>query len=298
MLIGRTHGVHAEPVTLGLKFLIFYHEMCRNRVRLEQALAEIAVGKISGAVGTYAHTGPDLEARVCQKLGIKPAPVANQVIQRDRHAALVSSIAICGASIEKIATEVRHLQRTEVRELEEPFSKGQKGSSAMPHKRNPVKCEQLCGLARLLRGHVVAAIENIALWHERDISHSSAERVILPDATTLLHYMLRLSRKVVEGLHIYPGNMRRNLERTRGLIFSQRVLLTLVDSGMSREEAYDVVQSAAMRTWENEVTTFRQNLLADERFARAMSPEGLDEVMNYRVFLQYIDGIYERALRD
>ncbi len=298
VMIGRTHGIHAEPVTLGLKFLVYHHELLRNRRRLEDAIRDVAVGKISGAVGTFAHTGPEFEKRVCGKLGLDYAAVSTQVLQRDRHAAFVAAMAICGGTIEKIATEIRHLQRTEVRELEEPFAKGQKGSSAMPHKRNPVKCEQLCGLARLLRGYMVPAAENIALWHERDISHSSAERVILPDATTLLHYMLRQLDRIIRGLHIYPDAMRRNLERTRGLIFSQRVMLALVDRGMTREDAYDVVQKAAMRTWDNEVTSLRQNLLADERFTAAMSAEDLDQVMNLGSFLRYLNAIYDRALRE
>ncbi|MCX7717605.1 MAG: adenylosuccinate lyase [Candidatus Sumerlaeaceae bacterium] len=297
IMIGRTHGVHAEPITLGFKFLIYYQEMLRNRTRLEAAFADAVVGKISGAVGTCAHTGPDFEKRVCAKLGLPVAPVSTQVLQRDRHAALVCALAVCGATIEKIATEIRGLQRTEVREVEEPFSSGQKGSSAMPHKRNPVKCEQLCGLARLLRGYVVPALENIALWHERDISHSSAERVILPDATTLLHYMLRLTRRVVTGLHIYPGSMKRNLERTRGLVFSQRIMLALVEAGMSREEAYEVVQSAAMKTWENEASSLRQHLLADPRFTAVMTAEQLDAMMNYASFLRHLNALYDRALR-
>ena len=298
VMIGRTHGIHAEPVTLGLKFLVYYHEMLRNRVRLEAAFRSVCVGKISGAVGTYAHTGPELEKRVCAKLDLGCAPVSTQVLQRDRHAELVCALAIAGATIEKIATEIRHLQRTEVREVEEPFAKGQKGSSAMPHKRNPVKCEQLCGLARLLRGNTVVALENVALWHERDISHSSAERVILADSTTLLHYMLRQMDRIVAGMHIYPDAMKRNLERTRGLIYSQRVLLALVERGMSREDAYDVVQKCAMRTWENEVTTLRQNLLADERFAKVMTGEQLDQIMNHQSLLRYLNAIYDRALRD
>lgn len=295
-MVGRTHGVHAEPITLGLKFLVWFQEMKRNRTRLEHALADVVVGKISGAVGTYAHTGLGIEMRVCEKLGIAVAPVSTQILQRDRHAAFVAALAVCGGSIEKIATEIRHLQRTEVRELEEPFRKGQKGSSAMPHKRNPVKCEQLTGLARLLRGNAIAAMENMALWHERDISHSSAERVILADSTTLTHYMLRLLHRVLDGLHIYPDRMRKNLDLTRGLVFSQRVLLSLVDAGMTREEAYDVVQTAAMRTWEQDSTTLRQNLLGDERFRRVIGEPELDRLMDYSSFLAHVDAIYARAL--
>lgn len=297
VMIGRTHGVHAEPITLGLKFLVFYMEMNRNRRRLEYALSEVTLGKISGAVGTYAHTGPEFEKRVCKKLGLRAAPISTQILQRDRHAALMCAIAICGGSIEKIATEIRNLQRTELREVEEPFSAGQKGSSAMPHKRNPVKCEQLCGLARLLRGFAVTGMENMPLWHERDISHSSAERIILPDGTSLLHYMLRLTRRIIDGLQIFPDRMRQNLGITRGLVFSQRIMLALVDTGMSREDAYDIVQRAAMRTWANVVTTLRQNLLADERFNRAMTPDQLDQLMNYATFLRYLNSIYDQALK-
>ncbi|MBX7245983.1 MAG: adenylosuccinate lyase [Candidatus Sumerlaeaceae bacterium] len=297
VMVGRTHGVHGEPITLGLKFLVYYQELLRNTQRLRDTIAGVIVGKISGAVGTYAHTGPDLEKRVCRKLGLEAAHVSTQVLQRDRHAAFICALAICAATIEKIATEVRNLQKTEVRELEEPFSAGQKGSSAMPHKRNPVKCEQLCGLARVVRGYVVPALDNIALWHERDISHSSAERIILADATTLVHYMLRQMKRVVDGLHIYPRNMKRNLDHTRGLVFSQRILLALVDRGMSREDAYDVVQKAAMKTWDLEDTDLRQNLMADRRFKAVMDDEAMDEIMNYGTFLRYVSAIYDRALQ-
>ncbi|MCX7964223.1 MAG: adenylosuccinate lyase [Candidatus Sumerlaea chitinivorans] len=296
VVIGRTHGVHAEPITLGLKFLLYYAEMQRNAERLRSAFEQVAVGKISGAVGTYAHTGPELEALVCRRLGIASAPVATQVIQRDRHAQLVCALAICASTIEKIATEIRHLQRTEVRELEEPFRAGQKGSSAMPHKRNPVKCEQLTGLARLLRGYVVTALENNALWHERDISHSSTERVILPDATTLLHYMLRQIRGVLEGLHYYPENMQRNLELTRGLIYSQRALLALVEHGLSREEAYEIVQRAAMETWADSNVTFQERLRAEPRVRAALSDEKLAAIFDPTAFLRHVDHIFERVL--
>jgi adenylosuccinate lyase len=298
VMIGRTHGIHAEPITLGLKFLVYYQEMLRNRRRLRAAIDDVATGKISGAVGTYAHTGPELEEKICKKLSLKSAPISTQVLQRDRHATFLNAIAVCGASIEKIAQEIRHLQRTEVREVEEPFAQGQKGSSAMPHKRNPVKCEQLCGLARLLRGYSVTGMENIALWHERDISHSSAERVILADSTSLLHYMLRQIIRVIKGMHIYPDKMRSNLNHTRGLVFSQRIMLALVEKGISREEAYDIVQKAAMRTWENTVTSLRQNLLNDDRFRNAMSPEELDQLMNYATYLRYLDDIFGRALQE
>lgn len=298
IVVGRTHGVHAEPIVLGLKFLLYYDEMRRNDDRLRRAFERVAIGKISGAVGTYAHTGPKLERLVCQKLGLAHARIATQVIQRDRHAELVCALAICGSTIEKIATEIRHLQRTEVRELEEPFSAGQKGSSAMPHKRNPVKCEQLTGLARMLRGYAATALENNALWHERDISHSSTERIILPDATTLLHYMLRLCRRVLEGLHYYPRQMAKNLDLTRGLIYSQRVLLALVEQGMSREQAYDIVQKAAMATWADESTTLRENLQKDARFANVLSSSQLEACFDPAQFLAHVDAIYQQVLAD
>lgn len=293
VMMGRTHGVHGEPITLGLKFLVTYQEMKRNRERLESALAGVTVGKISGAVGTHAHTGPEFEEKICSHLDLKPAEVATQVLQRDRHAAFVSAIAVCGGTIEKLAVEIRHLQRTEVRELEEPFAKGQKGSSAMPHKRNPVKCEQLTGLSRLLRGYAVSAMENQALWHERDISHSSAERVLLADSTTLLHYMIRLLNKVLSGLHIYPDTMLTNMEKTRGLLFSQKTLLSIVDKGLTREEAYEIVQTAAMNTWADPAKNLKDEVLADSR--NPLSEAELTELMNYKHYLQYIDAIYART---
>lgn len=296
VVIGRTHGIHAEPIVLGLKFLLYYDEMGRNEERLRTAFARAAVGKISGAVGTYAHTGPELERRVCERLGLPSARVATQVVQRDLHAELVCAIAICGTTIEKIATEIRHLQRTEVRELEEPFAQGQKGSSAMPHKRNPVKCEQLTGLARLLRGYVTTVLENNALWHERDISHSSTERIVLPDATTLLHYMLRQMTKILAGLHYYPDRMVKNLELTRGLIYSQRVLLALVEQGLSREDAYAIVQKAAMATWADEATDLKRELERDETVRRVLDPERLSSCFDPAYFLAHIDSIYERVL--
>ncbi len=290
---GRTHGVHAEPITLGLKFLVSYQEMRRNKARVEQALAEVMVGKISGAVGTHAHTGPQFEEKICENLDLKPAEVATQVLQRDRHAAFVSALAILGGTIEKIAVEIRHLQRTEVRELEEPFAKGQKGSSAMPHKRNPVKCEQLTGLSRLVRGYALAAMENQPLWHERDISHSSAERVLLSDSTTLIHYMVRLLNKVLSGLHIYPDTMLANMEKTRGLLFSQKILLAIVEKGLTREEAYDIVQTAAMNTWADPEKNLKTELLDDPR--NPLSKQELTDIMDYAHYLQYIDDIYART---
>jgi len=294
LMVGRTHGIHAEPIVLGLKFLVWLEEMRRNRRRLQEARETARVGKISGAVGTYAHTGPQIERYVCEKLGLKAAHISTQVLQRDRHAEYMAALAIAGATVEKIATEIRNLQRTDVREVEEPFRKGQKGSSAMPHKRNPVGCENLCGLARLLRGNLLAALENVALWHERDISHSSVERVIVPDSTILLHYMLDRLTAILDGLHIYPDAMRANVEKTRGLLFSQRVLLTLVDMGLTREEAYDIVQRAAMKTWAGE-GAFRENLLSDADGAKHLAPEKLDAIMDYRIFLIYVDEIYKQC---
>lgn len=293
VMMGRTHGVHGEPITLGLKFLVSYMEMRRNRRRLEAALEDVVVGKISGAVGTHAHTGPWFEEAICRHLRVKPAEVATQVLQRDRHAAFVAAIAVCGGTVEKLAVEIRHLQRTEVREVEEPFAKGQKGSSAMPHKRNPVKCEQLTGLSRLLRGYAVAAMENQPLWHERDISHSSAERVLLADSTTLLHYMLGVLDKVLAGLHIYPDTMKNNMEKTRGLLFSQKILLSIVDKGLTREDAYEIVQTAAMNTWADEGKNLKAEVLKDAR--NPLSEDELTEIMRYEPYLAHIDEIYRRA---
>lgn len=246
---GRTHGIHAEPITFGLKLAIWFDEMNRNRQRLQDARKVIAVGKISGAVGTYATLSPELEEKVCARLGLVPTPISNQIIQRDRYAQFVTTLAIIASSLEKFATEIRHLQRTEVREAEEPFSPGQTGSSAMPHKRNPELCERVCGLARVVRGYAMTSLENIALWHERDISHSSAERIILPDACLALDYTIALFCGVMKGLLVYPKKMRQNMDITRGLLFSQRVLLALIDKGMNRQDAYKVVQRNAMKTW-------------------------------------------------
>src|SRR5205809_2880503 len=250
--IGRTHGVHAEPITFGLKLAIWYEECGRNIRRLKAAAEDMRVGKISGAVGTFAHSGPEIEEAICARLGLRPAPVSSQIIQRDRHANFVSTLAIITGSLEKIALEVRHLQRTEVREAEEFFSKGQKGSSAMPHKRNPVTCEQICGLARVVRSNAQAAFENVALWHERDISHSSVERVILPDSTILADYLLDRTANLVDTMFVYPERMRRNLDLTKGLVFSGQLLLDLAAAGMLREQAYAIVQRYAMRAWEEE----------------------------------------------
>lgn len=272
--IGRSHGIHAEPVTFGWKLAILWDELRRGRERLDHAIADIAVGKISGAVGTFAHVHPEVEAYVCAKLGLKPAPASSQIIQRDRHAFYFSVLALIATSIEKIAVEIRHLQRTEVLEAEEPFTPGQKGSSAMPHKRNPILSENLTGLARLMRGYAQAAVEDVPLWHERDISHSSVERVIGPDATVTLHFMLTRLRSLVDGLVVYPEHMVRNMDRSGGLFYSQRVLIALVESGCSREEAYQRVQRNAMRTWAEGIA-LPELLAADEEVGGVL---GADEV--------------------
>ncbi|MBI2322653.1 MAG: adenylosuccinate lyase, partial [Chloroflexi bacterium] len=287
LMVGRTHGVHAEPVTFGLKLLVWLAELRRQEGRLREARDQAAVGKLGGAVGTHATLPPEVEEAVCRRLGLGVEPVATQIVQRDRHAHVVQALALLGASLEKMATEIRALQRTEVREVEEPFSEGQTGSSAMPHKRNPVLSERVCGLARLLRGHAVTALENVALWHERDISHSSAERVILPDAFTAAHYITRLMVRIVRGLRIYPERMRRNLELTRGLVFSQRVLLALIERGLDRETAYRLVQRNAMRAWEAE-TSFRDLLAADPEVRGHLCDAKLEELFDYGYFLRYV----------
>ncbi len=292
--IGRTHGVHAEPITFGLKLALWYDEVRRDEARMVAAAEEMRVGKISGAVGTFGHIGPDAEERICERLGLQPAPIASQVISRDRHASYVSTLAIIAATCEKIALEVRHLQRTEVREAEEPFSEGQKGSSAMPHKRNPVTSEQICGLARVVRSNAQAAFENIALWHERDISHSSVERVILPDSTTLLDYILAKTIWLVEGMRVYPQRMRRNLELTRGLVFSGQVLLDLAAAGMLREGAYKLVQSHAMRAWEAE-GDFREAIQSDPEVAKHLKPEQIAHAFSVERQLGNVDAIFARV---
>ncbi len=295
--IGRTHGVHAEPITFGLKFAIWYEEAGRNIRRLEAAAEDMRVGKISGAVGTFAHIGPEIEEAICNKLGLRPAPVSSQVIQRDRHANFVAALAVLTASLEKIALEVRHLQRTEVREAEEYFSKGQKGSSAMPHKRNPVTCEQICGLARVVRANAQAAFENVALWHERDISHSSVERVILPDSTILADYLLEKTTNLVDQLLVYPQRMRRNLDMTRGLVFSGQLLLDLASGGMLREAAYRVVQRHAMEAWENE-SDFRAAIEADPEIAKVLTREQIAESFSLERQLRNVDKIFARVFHD
>ena len=292
--IGRTHGVHAEPTTLGLKLALWYDEMQRNLERLKLAKEEVATGKLSGVVGTYSNIDPRIEAYVCKKLGLKPAKISTQIIQRDIYAVYLARLAIIGSSLEKFATEIRHLQRTEVLEVEEPFGKGQKGSSAMPHKRNPVICERICGLARILRGNALAAMENVALWHERDISHSSAERIIIPDSTILLDYMLNKFIYVLEGLIVYPDNMLNNLVKTRGLFFSQRVLLELMHKGLSRTRAYDLVQRSAMQTWRGE-KTFRDNLLLDKIVAGLLSRRELDKIFDLDYYLRNVNKIFRKV---
>ncbi|MGQ9537630.1 MAG: adenylosuccinate lyase [Actinomycetota bacterium] len=293
VMVGRTHGVHAEPMVFGQKLALWAFEMARNIQRLRRAREAISYGKISGAVGTYAHLDPGVEEYVCGRLGLRPAEASTQILQRDRHAEYLSALAISGASLEKFALEVRGLQRTEVREAEEPFRKGQKGSSAMPHKRNPILCERICGLARVLRSNAMAALENVALWHERDISHSSVERVIIPDSTTLLHYMLVKFHGVVQDLDLHPENMRRNLELTRGLVFSESVLLALVRKGLTREEAYALVQRNAMRSW----STGRELLsllLEDPEITRHLDREELEACFDLPSHLRNLGRVFER----
>jgi adenylosuccinate lyase len=289
--VGRTHGVHAEPTTFGHKLAVWAFELDRDRDRLRRAREALSVGKVSGVVGTYAAVDPFVEEHVCRELGLRPAEAATQVIQRDRHAEYVSALAITGATLEKIATEIRHLARTEVREVQEPFAAGQKGSSAMPHKRNPILCERITGLARVLRGNLQAALEDVALWHERDISHSSVERVILPDSTTLLDYMLHLTTRVVEGMEVFPERMRRNLEAAGGLVFSQQVLLALVDGGLSRDEAYGIVQGAAAAAWDRDAS-FREELRGSERLRAVIGDRELDGLLEPR--LDHLDGVFAR----
>jgi adenylosuccinate lyase len=292
--IGRTHGVHAEPITFGLKLAIWYEEAGRDLARLRAAAEDLRVGKTSGAVGTFGHIGPEVEERICARLNLKPAPVASQVIQRDRHAAFVAALALTTALCEKIALEVRHLQRTEVREAEEYFAKGQKGSSAMPHKRNPVTSEQICGLARVVRANAQAAFEDVALWHERDISHSSVERVILPDSTILADYLLEKTTKLVDQLLVYPERMRRNLDLTKGLVFSGQLLLDLAAAGMLREQAYRVVQAHAMKAWEEE-GDFRAAIEGDPDIRKVLTREQIAEAFSLDRQLRNVDKIFARV---
>jgi adenylosuccinate lyase len=292
-MIGRTHGVHAEPTTFGLKLAVWYDELRRHRRRLDLAREDMRAGKISGAVGTHAHVSPEIEDEVCAQLGLVAAPASTQVLQRDRHAFFLSVIAGIGGTLEKMAVEIRHLARTEVREAEEPFKKGNQGSSAMPHKRNPHESERIAGLARLLRGYAVTAAENVALWHERDISHSSTERITFPDACILLDYMLDLMSELIENLVIYPKQMLKNLNLTGGLIYSQRVLLALVDAGIDRQDAYKIVQKHALQSWD-EGGSFRDALLADPQVAPYVTPEQLDALFDHEEQLANIDAIFVR----
>ena len=293
IMMGRTHGVHAEPTTFGLKIALWSEEMKRNAQRLAEARGNISVGKISGAVGTYATVPPQVEKVACARLGLAPAPISSQIIQRDRHAHFLTTLAIIASSLEKFATEIRGLQRTEVREVEEPFETGQTGSSAMPHKRNPELCERICGLARLIRGHALTSLENIALWHERDISHSSTERIILPDSCLALDYMLSIFTSIMKGLKVYPENMRRNIELSQGLVFSQRVLIALINKGLTREDAYKMVQDPAMKAWE-EKKGFLGLLEADRRITAHLSKEELNSLFDYGYYLKHVDEVFER----
>lgn len=293
IMIGRTHGVHAEPTTFGLKLALWAQEMKRNAARLNSAKNAISVGKISGAVGTYATVPPDVEQKACTRLGLTPAPISSQIIQRDRHAQFVTTLAIIAGSLEKFATEIRSLQRTEILEAEEPFAAGQTGSSAMPHKRNPELCERICGLARLLRGYALTSIENIALWHERDISHSSTERIILPDSCLVLDYILSIFASIMKGLQVYPENMRRNLELTQGLVFSQRVLIALIEKAITRQKAYELVQRNAMKAWKQKIS-FLDLLKADPEVTAHLPQKELEPLFDYSYFTKHVDEVFQR----
>ncbi|MEN3186727.1 MAG: adenylosuccinate lyase [Atribacterota bacterium] len=295
LIVGRTHGVHAEPTTFGLKLVIWYNEMKRNRERVERAKQVVSVGKISGAVGNFANVDPRVEAYVCGKLGLQPAQASTQIIQRDRYAEFLWSLAMVGTSLEKFALELRNLQRTEIREVEEGFGKGQKGSSAMPHKKNPITGEQICGLSRVLRGNLFVALENIPLWHERDISHSSAERIILPDSCILTDYLLQTFTRLLRELSVYPENMQRNLDKSRGLVFSEKVLLELVKRGLTREEAYALVQRCALQTWENENADFLKTLQEDPEVRKYLSSSELENLFDFHHYLKHVDLIFRRS---
>ncbi|MBI3312975.1 MAG: adenylosuccinate lyase [Candidatus Omnitrophica bacterium] len=295
LMVGRSHGVHAEPTTFGLKMALFYEEFKRNLKRLESAAETVSYGKISGAVGTFANVHPQVEDYVCKKLGLKPAPVSTQILQRDRHAEYLTTLAIIGGSLEKLATEIRGLQKTETLEVQEFFGEGQKGSSAMPHKRNPITCERIAGLSRILRGNAMAALENIALWHERDITHSSVERVIFPDSTILLDYMISLMQAVIKDLVVNKENMRVNLEKTRGMIFSQGLLLKLIEKGMTREAAYKCVQDCAKKVWENNRLKLEDVALAEKRVAKVLTPAEIKEVFSYKYHTKNVPHIFKRA---
>jgi|TARA_B100000678_G_C18214466_1_gene504735 adenylosuccinate lyase len=294
LMMGRTHGVHAEPITFGLKIALWWDEVKRGRKRLYEATSSISVGKLSGPVGTHATVPPSIEKDVCDLLGLSPAPVSNQIIQRDRHAHFITTLALIAATLEKIATEIRGLQRTEVREVEEPFAEGQTGSSSMPHKRNPELTERVCGLARLIRGHSITAIENVALWGERDISHSSAERVILPDSCLALDYITNLLTGVIEELRIHEDRMLENMELTRGLVFSQRTMLLLVEKGLAREDSYKIVQENSMKTWDDGLD-FRELISNDRRVTDIVSPQELSELFDYSHYTKYVDDIFDKA---
>lgn len=293
-MIGRSHGVHAEPITFGLKFALWYEDMKRNLIRMERVKDVVSIGKLSGAVGTFSNVPPVIEEKVCKKLGLKPEPIATQVVQRDRHAEYLLTLALVASSIEKIAVEIRHLQRTEVLEAEEPFSAGQKGSSAMPHKRNPVGCENLTGLSRLVRAYAMASLENIALWHERDISHSSVERIIIPDSSILIDYMLHRLKGIIDGLRVYPKRMKENLGRSYGLYNSQRVLLALIDKGITREQAYDIVQKNAMLSWRKGVE-FKDILLKDKEVRKYLSKKEINSIFDLKYYFKNIDIIFKRV---
>ena len=293
IMMGRTHGVHAEPTTFGLKLALWYEETKRNIARFTEAAEGVRVGKVSGAVGTFAHTPPAIEAYVCKKLGLAPDPVSTQTLQRDRHAHYMASLALIATSVEKMAVEIRHLQRSEIREVEEAFGKGQKGSSAMPHKRNPIGCENVTGLARVIRGHMLSAYENVPLWHERDISHSSAERIILPDSTILLDYMLNRFAGIIKNLGVFPENMKRNMDASHGLVYSQRILLALIDSGLTREEAYDMVQPKAIQAWEGGLH-FKALVLADAQITARLAGEQIEDCFDPKYHVREVDTIFQR----
>lgn len=297
VMIGRSHGIHAEPITFGLKLALWYDEMRRNLERVERAKERISYGKLSGAVGTYSNIDPRIEEYVCKKLGLKPIPVSSQIIQRDRHAEYLATLAIVAGSIDKFAIEIRHLQRTEVLEAEESFERGQKGSSAMPHKRNPIGCENLSGLARVVRANALASFENIPLWHERDISHSSVERIIIPDSTIVIDFMLVRFKNIIKNLIVYPDNMKKNLMLTRGLVFSQKVLLELTGKGISRENAYRLVQSKAMEVWERG-GDFRERLKSDKDIRKYLSEKEIDRCFDLKYYLRNINRIFERVFRN
>src|SRR4030043_935236 len=293
-MMGRSHGVHAEPITFGLKFALWYEDMKRNLERIKKAKDVISVGKLSGAVGTFSNIPPAIEEKVCKKLGLKPEPVATQIVQRERHAEYLTTLALIAASVEKIAVEIRHLQRTEVLEVEEQFMAGKKGSSAMPHKRNPVGCENLSGLARLVRTNALAAIENVALWHERDISPSSVERVVIPDSSILIDYMLDRLKEILEGLHVYPKRMKEHMGKSYGLFTSQRVMLALIEKGLDREQAYSIVQASAMKSWK-EGTEFKKILLKDKEVKKYLTAQEISEIFDLGYYLKHVDYIFRRV---